>query len=277
MQQKANIDFVESYPLSVKAAVYNFLILREGFEFLDSLPYPSLAGIREFAYYAGISDGAIRSVLSRSNADGYIRIQKDEAGITRYRLTDSKLVLDMVNSHAERRPEGFLVAVFSFKKGEDKERGIVRETLKNLGFRKIAQNTYINGRIDTEGLVVPLMNRLGIEKHLYLFDCPKIDNPELIAKILGLFDIPRRAAALRDFQSALVPFLSESGFDGDEKARRAIYAGLCLWERFRSTEPPLPDRHLPVAYCFQDVCRLVDAYIAENAANIARYYASVNE
>jgi DNA-binding transcriptional regulator PaaX len=276
MQQTASIDFVESYPLSVKAAVYNFLILREGFEYLASHPHPSLAGIRDFAYYAGISDSAIRSMLSRSNADGYIRIEKDAADITRYRLTDSKLVLDMINSHAKRRPEGFLVAVFCFKKGEDKERGIVRETLKNLGFRKIAQNTYINGRIDMEGLVVPLMNRLGIEKHLYLFDCPKIDNPEFIAKVLLLFDIPRRANALRDFQSSLLPFLSETGLDGDEKARRAIYAGLCLWEKFRSTEPPLPDRHLPPGYCFQDVCRLVDVFIAENAANIARYYAGVN-
>jgi DNA-binding transcriptional regulator PaaX len=270
------MDFIRSFPLSAKAAVYNFLIMREGFEYLASLPYPSLPGIREFAYYAGISDSAIRTLLSRSKADGLIGIEKDAAGANRYRLTDSKLVLGLVNSRADPRPEGFLIAVFTFKKGDDRERGAVRDILKSLGFRKIAQNTYLNGRIDTEGLVLPVMKRLGLEEHLYLFDCPEIDNPRLIGKILKLFDIPRRTKELSRFHSALVLFLSESGIDRDEKARRAIFAGLSLWERFRSNEPPLPARHLPAEYRFQAACRLVDAAIAGNSANIERYYAKVN-
>jgi DNA-binding transcriptional regulator PaaX len=270
------VKFISAYPLSVKAAVFNFPIMREGYGFLAALPYPSLAGIRDFAYYARISDSAIRTALSRSRAEGFISVEKDAEGANRYRLTDSKLVLGMVNSHAEHRPEGFLVAVFTFKQGDDKERGIVRETLKNLGFKKIAQNTYLNGRIDTEGLVIPLMKRLGIDKHLYLFDCPEIGNPELVGKILRLFDIPRRAKELSRFHAALVPFLSEPGLDGDEKARRAIYAGLCLWENFRSTEPPLPARYLPAGYPFQEACTLADSFLADNAANIGRYYAKVN-
>ena len=127
-------DFRKVYPLSVKGSVYNFLILRDGAPFLTGLPYPSLSTIRDFALYAGTSDSAIRTLLSRGGKAGYISKEKDAAGIMRYRLSELSLVLSMVNSRQMGLSEGFIVAVFSFTVDEASERSIVRETLKNFGF-----------------------------------------------------------------------------------------------------------------------------------------------
>ena len=124
-------DFRKAYPLSVKGpSVDNFLILRDGAPFLTGLPYPSLSTIRDFALYAGTSDSAIRTLLSREGKAGYIRKEKDEAGTMRYRLSEPSLVLSMVNSRQSWLPEGFIVAVFSFTVDATSERSIVRETLR---------------------------------------------------------------------------------------------------------------------------------------------------
>jgi len=276
------VDFRKAYPLSVKASVYNFLILRDGAPFLAELPYPSLATIRDFALYAGTSDSAIRTLLSREGKAGYVKKERDEAGTMRYRLSDPSLVLSMVNSRNDGLPEGFIVAVFSFTADAASERGIVRETLKNFGFKKIAQNVYLNGRIDTAPLR-SAMRELGLDSHLYLFQCPELEDEALIRRVIDLFDLDERAAQLAAFESAMLAFLDgarprarDRDADADEPARRLIYAGLVFWERFKTTEPPLPLRLLPAGYRYEAIARSYDERYAAGAPAIAAYYARIS-
>ena len=274
------VDFRKAYPLSVKASVYNFLILRDGAPFLAELPYPSLATIRDFALYAGTSDSAIRTLLSREGKAGYVKKERDEAGTMRYRLSDPSLVLGMVNSRNDGLPEGFIVAVFSFTADAASERGIVRETLKNFGFKKIAQNVYLNGRIDTAPLR-SAMRELGLDSHLYLFECPEIEDEALIRRVVDLFDLDERAALLAAFERAMLAFLDSAqprttDADTDEAARRLIYAGLVFWERFKTTEPPFPLRLLPEGYRYGAIARSYDERYAASAPAIASYYARIS-
>jgi DNA-binding transcriptional regulator PaaX len=271
-------DFRKAYPLSVKGSVYNFLILRDGAPFLAGLPYPSLSTIRDFALYAETSDSAIRTLLSREGKAGYIRKEKDEAGIMRYRLAEPSLVLSMVNSRRSGLPEGLIVAVFSFTVDAASERSIVRETLKNFGFKKIAQNVYLNGRIDT-GPLRAAMRELGLDSHLYLFQCPELEDEALIRRVIDLFELGERSVELAAFETAMLAFLDRSQdgpSDRDEAARRLIYAGLVFWERFVTTEPPLPARLLPEGYRFGAIARAYDERYAASTGTIAEYYARIS-
>lgn len=271
------VDFRKAYPLSVKGSVYNFLILRDGAPFLAGLPYPSLAAIRDFALFAGTSDSAIRTLLSREGRAGYIVRERDEAGVMRYRLTDPSLVLGMVNSRQSGLPEGFIVAAFSFTADAASERSIVRETLKNFGFKKIAQNVYLNGRIDVEPLRAA-MRELGLDSHLYLFHCPDLDDEALTRRVLELFEIGERSAELAAFESAMLSFLGPArvaASERDEAARRLIYAGLVFWERFVTTEPPLPARLMPEGYRFGEISHAYDERYAVSAPAITEYYARI--
>lgn len=273
----AGTDFRKSYPLSVKASVYNFLILRDGASFLAGLPYPSLAAIRDFALYAGTSDSAIRTLLSREGRAGYIRKEKDEAGIMRYRLSEPSLVISMVNSRRNGLPEGFTVAIFSFTVDATSERSIVRETLKNFGFKKIAQNVYLNGRIDT-GPLRSAMRELRLDSHLYLLDCPDIGDMALIGKITDLFEVRRRSEELDAFERAMTAFLDGSDAEAagrDGLPRRLIYAGLVFWERFRTTEPPLPARLLPENYRFGEISRIYEERYSAGASALIEYYTRI--
>ncbi|OHD20684.1 MAG: hypothetical protein A2Y38_15360 [Spirochaetes bacterium GWB1_59_5] len=274
-----NGDFRQRYPLSVKASVYNFLILRDGSPFLSGLPYPSLAAIRDFALYAGTSDSAIRTLLSREGRAGFISKGKDEAGIMRYRLSEPSLVVSMVNSRRDGLPEGFIVAIFSFTVDAVSERSIVRETLKNFGFKKIAQNVYLNGRVDT-GPLRSAMRELKLDSHLYLLECPDIGDQALIDKIINLFEVRRRSEELAEFERAMNAFLDGSeaeATDLDGFPRRLIYAGLVFWERFRTTEPPLPARFLPDAYRFGDIARTYEERYAVGANALIEYYTRVTQ
>ena len=58
----------------------------------------------------------------------------------------------LLNPKEKDDPEGFLIGVFSFRAPEEAKRRAARETLLHFGFKRIAQNTYINGVIDTSGL-----------------------------------------------------------------------------------------------------------------------------
>jgi phenylacetic acid degradation operon negative regulatory protein len=271
-------DFRKAYPLSVKGSVYNFLILRDGAPFLAGLPYPSLSTIRDFALYAGTSDSAIRTLLSRAGKAGYIRKEKDEAGTMRYRLSEPSLVLSMVNSRQSWLPEGFIVAVFSFTVDATSERSIVRETLKNFGFKKIAQNVYLNGRIDT-GPLRAAMRELGLDSHLYLFQCSELEDEVLIRRVNDLFELGERSVELAAFEAAMLAFIDcaqAEASDRDEAARRLIYAGLVFWERFKTTEPPLPAWLLPEGYRFGAIARAYDEHYAASAPVIAEYYARIS-
>jgi len=146
------LAFIKAYPLTAKAATHTPLVFRAGLESFEGLPWPSLEGIRDFAHFAGIGDGAVRTALSRAKAEGSILVEPDSKGLNRYALAPASFEMGLAQIHSDQRLEGFLLAVFSFKSDDNEARSALRGVLKNYGFKKLAQNTYIHGRIETEGL-----------------------------------------------------------------------------------------------------------------------------
>jgi DNA-binding transcriptional regulator PaaX len=266
--------FVKAYPLTAKAAAHTPAVFRAGLETFGGLPWPSLEGIRDFAHFAGIGDGALRTALSRARSEASFIVEADSHGRRRYILAPSTLEMGATQIHSDRRPEGFLLAVFSFRSEENAGRLALRGVLKNFGFRKLAQNTYIHGRIGTEGLRT-VIRALGLEEHFFLFTCPEIEDADLVARILALFDIEGRRTELREYLVRLKAFLP-GDLPEDELARRLLYVGAVHWERIEASEPPFPAKHLPADYALAEIHRFYGKKITEGRKALLFYYEKVN-
>jgi DNA-binding transcriptional regulator PaaX len=266
--------FVKAYPLSAKAAVHTLQVFRAGLEDLGELPWPSLEGIRDLALFAGIGDGALRTALSRARSEGSLLVEADAQGRSRYRLAPVNFEMGAAQIHVERRLEGFLLAVFSFKSEENEARSALRGVLKGYGFRKLAQNTYIHGRIATEGLRAAVRS-LGLDEHFFLFTCPEIDDEDLVARILALFDIEGRRKELKAYLARLRGFLPDDA-RGDELARRLLYVGAVHWELVEAGEPPFPAKHLPADYPLAEIQRFYGQRLEEGRRTLLAYYEKIN-
>lgn len=269
------LEFLKDYPYSAKEVVFTPIIYRVGLQMPDTVPFPSIKGIRDLAAFAGISDTSIRTALSRAKADGSIHEFKDALGENRYAIAPSTFEMGLATINRDSHPEGFILAVFSFTKDAESERAVVRDTLKNYGFKRIAQNTYINGRIDTAGLMTK-MKSFGLEKNLYLFHCPDIDNCDLIQKILVLFNIEKRKEMLNHFYDSMINFLNESGMSDLDLGRRLLYFGAIYWTVCENGEPPIPKKYLPYDYPMAKIRAFYTQFIEQNKNKLIKYYIEVN-
>ena len=277
--------FMTAFRLTAKAAIHTPLVFRAGLFSGEGLPWPSLEGIRDFARFAGIEDGAIRTALSRAKREGSLIAEADGTRSARYVLAPETFARGVAQIRADKRPEGFLLAVFSFSTPEQEERASVRALLKSYGFRKLAQNTYIHGRIETESLVTAIRD-LGLERNFFLFTCPDIEDENLVARVLSLFDLESRRKELREYLKLLKDFLSEEvsrqaetgdQAAGDEFARRLLYAAAVHWERVESGEPPIPARHLPPGYAFGEIQAFYGRRLQEGRRAMLGYFKRVFE
>jgi DNA-binding transcriptional regulator PaaX len=270
------MDFKSKYPLTTREAVCTPLILFDGFSKNNDIPCPTLKGIRHFTNYCGVSYSALRTSLSRLHAEGYIRIFKDDRNITRYQMTESSMDIGKAMTDRLMRPEGFLLAIFSFTKDDVTERAIVRDTLRYYGFKKLAQNTYINGRIET-GSLTKTMLELGLEKNLYLFHCPNVDDAGLIEKILAVFEIEKRNGLLHAFQKDLTTFLADGNAGRQETIHRLYYCGPVHWKVCFLDEPPFPIRYLPDDYPLDAIIRFYTDRMNTHSKDLIDNYLEVNE
>lgn len=266
--------FMKAYPLTAKAAVHTPIVFRAGLFSSEGLAWPSLEGLRDFAYFAGIDDGAVRTALSRAKAEASILVEADAAGRNRYSISPATYAMGTAQVNAGQRPEGFLLAVSSFKAEDQADRAALRNLLKTYGFRMLAQNTYIHGRIETDGLRSAIRG-LGLERHVYLFTCPDIDDELLLSRVLELFDMKGRRRYLRDYLARLRSFLG-GPLSRDEVARRLLYVGAVHWERIEASEPPFPARYLPADYALAEIQGLYGQRLVEGRDALIEYYRRVN-
>jgi len=175
---------------------------------------------------------------------------------------------------SNERLEGFLVAVFAFKSEENEKRSALRGILKEYGFKKLAQNSYIHGRIETRGLRSAIRDQ-GLEKHLFLFTCPVIEDKDLIKHIFELFDIEGRRKALSMYLARLKAFLP-GGLSRAELARRLLYVGAVHWEHIEAGEPPFPARYLLADYALARIQQFYGQKLAEGHEVLLSYYKEVN-
>jgi DNA-binding transcriptional regulator PaaX len=219
----------------------------------------------------GYEYGALRTALSRAKASGLVESFIDEKGITRFRRSNmSRSVGEAVRDWGSR-PEGFLLAVFSFSAEEESGRRTVRELLRYFDFKRIAQNTYINGMIPTAGLEAEL-RKAGVEKNLYLFSCPRVDESSAAEKLREVFDLSGRARALGAFLAELKDFLEEPGLDAIEYGRRFFYAKPVHYDVCFMKEPPIPSSFLPPDYPLEEVNSLMRRSLSGREGDIVEYY-----
>lgn len=269
------LPFQEAYPLGARAVLHAPLAYRAGLFPGEELPWPGLDGLRDFARFAGVGDGALRTALSRAKAEASILAESDAEGRTRYRLSPATFAMGAAQTHAATRPEGFLLAVYSFETEEGEGRAALRALLKSYGFRKLAQNAYVHGRIPTEGLQAAVRGQ-GLEEHLFLFPCAELEDEGLVRRILDIFGVEGRARELREYLERLEAFLPE-GLGGEEAARRLLYAGAVHWELVEAREPPMPRRHLPPGYAFAPIQDFFGGRIQAWLPALREYFRSVND
>ena len=264
-------SFIRRHPLSLQEVITTPLIFREYVPGFEALPFPGSAVIRDLAAFAGHSPGAVRTAMSRLRAAGELVSFVDPSGVTRFRLTETQKSVGGVVRDWPARPEGFLIGVFSFRAPEEAKRRAVRETLLHFGFKRIAQNTYINGMIDTSVLDAE-MKRAGVADRFYVFHCPQIDDPALLRRLAGVFDVKGRKHALEGYREELAAFLEEPGIDGIELGRRVFYAGPVHHRTCFVEEPPIPARILPQGYPLSELWSYLDSIITARRGDIMRYY-----
>ena len=274
-KKRGSLDFIKKYPLDPKAVISTPIVFRAGLTSMKDLVWPSLNGIRDLAWFTGIKDNAIRTALSRSKKVGGVVTHMDESGITRFRISKSYFQMGMASIQLDERKEGFVLAIFSFSKDEISKRTHLRETLKNYGFKMIAQNSYINGNIDTKALINK-MKDLNLYQHLYLFHCPDIEDKELVEKIKNVFEIEKRTILLKQFYQDLKQWLSGQNIDTMEIARRILYIGPLHWEICHVNEPPIPNKFKPQNYALDDIKKLYHDYTEKYQQDLIEYYWSVN-
>lgn len=265
------MDFVNKYPLSLKEIITTPMIFREAVPQLEGFPFPTLSAIRDLAEFAGHSYGTLRTAISRTRASGELKSFQDKNGVTRFKLTKLQKSVSNVVINWQNRPQGFTIVVFSFRKNDEKERRIVREILKYFGFKKLAQNTYINGMIDTTGMETEIEQR-KLDQNLYIFRCPEVDSPGLLERLRKIFDVEKRARELSEFETDLKAFLNESSLREDEFARRVFYAGPLHYSKCFVEEPPLPASVLPEGYPLGTLQDYLNSIIRKRSREITSYY-----
>jgi DNA-binding transcriptional regulator PaaX len=264
-------DFIAHHPLSLKEVIITPMIFRENVQAFRDQPFPCIGLIRDLARFAGYGPGALRTAMSRLRASGELVGFDDESDVTRFRLSEARRAISDVVIGWETRPEGFIIGVFSFKKENEAERRFVRETLRHFRFKRIAQNTYISGMIDTAGLNAA-MTRAGVAEHFYLFRCPTIDDPSLLLRLKQIFDVRGRARELAAFLQKLKAFLEEPGMDAMEFGRRLFYAGPVHHTKSFVEEPPLPAGLLPPGYPLPELRGYLRAAMAARSGDVLGYY-----
>jgi DNA-binding transcriptional regulator PaaX len=269
-------SFIRRHPLSLQEVIATPMIIRENVQGFEGLPFPRSAIIRDLAAFAGHSPGALRTALSRLRATGELVSFVDPSGVTRFRLTETQKSVSGVVRAWPARPEGFLIGVFSFRAPEEVKRRAVRETLLHFGFKRIAQNTYINGMIDTSVLDAE-MKSAGVADRFYVFQCPQIDDPALLRRLAEVFDVKGRKRALEGFREELAAFLEEPGIDGMEFGRRVFYAGPVHHRTCFVEEPPIPARILQPGYPLSDLQSYLGSAITARRGDIVRYYRTLCE
>lgn len=264
-------SFIRRHPLSLQEVIATPMIFREYVPGFEGLPFPRSAIIQDLAAFAGHRPGALRTALSRLRTTGEIVRFVDPSGVTRFHLTEAQRSVSGVVRAWPERPEGFLIGVFSFRAPEEAKRRAVREILLHFGFKRIAQNTYINGMIDTAGLEAE-MKRVGAADRFYVFRCPEIDDPTLLGRLAEVFDVEERRRTLEGFREELAAFLEEPGIDAMEHGRRLFYAGPVHHRISFAEEPPIPARILPPGYPLSELRSYLDSSIKARRSDVVHYY-----
>lgn len=263
--------FLQKYPVPLSELLLAPVVFRENLPQLAQSPLVTASGMRDLAMFAGHADGTVRTAMSRLRSTRVVRTSTDARGVTTYRLAAFENAISQNVRARPSRGDGLLLAIFSFEAEDVRERKVVREALRLVGFQKLAQNVYINGQIDTSELE-RLFEREGLAQHVYFFRCNELDDPKLQKRLLATFDVAARTKQLQAFEEDLRSWLTEPGLDAQTFARRLLYAGPVHYRITFAEEPPVPARLLPKNYPLSRLERLIPTLVEKRATAVRAWF-----
>lgn len=259
------MHFEKKYPLPLNDVLLAPVVFRENLPGLSKAPAARTSVMRDLALFAGHSDGAIRTALSRLRSSNIV----EEHGET-WRLTAmGKSISSAVRARAVRSSV-LRLAVFSFEASDARERKLVREGLRLHGFQKLAQNVYVNGDVETAALERSFVAE-GVAENVFFFRA-QADDPSLIRRLSKVFDLGARAKLLRAFGDDLRAWLTDKKLSDQDFARRLLYAGPVHYRVTFGEEPSVPEMMRPPGYPLDEVIALLPEIAARRLRAVQDYF-----
>jgi DNA-binding transcriptional regulator PaaX len=267
--------FNQKYPLKVRSVIITPIAQKYYFNDSLNLPFPILKGMYELAEYCGIPKTSVRATLSRMRRDGEIESFTDKQGTTRYKMSEMMSLISQQASHFGRS-EGFTLAIFNFKKENIKERYRVREILSAFGFKKLAQNVYLNIKVDSESIMKEI-SKWNLQENVYLFDCNDIEDSSMINRISALWDLNEWNDKLNEFYEDLKIYFNFDGLSDEEIYKRYSYGYSVFFVYYYEKIPALPQRFFKQDYGLGKVIELMKRTLSQYTNNICRHYKVMND
>lgn len=264
-------SFITKYPIQLNTLIAATVIFHGTSDVLKGLKHPTMKHIRIIAESAGYSYGAIRTSLSRMIKNEEIIQFSDSNGIKRFK--QNPLQIDIGNSVMNRyNSNGFLLAIYNFKKNESKKRDSVRYLLKNYGFKKIAQNTYITGNINTS-IIKKEIEKLESSDNVMFFKVNETDSEDLKNKLTKIFSLEERKIKLTELYEDLKKYLIPC----DDILERLVYAGPVYFNNCFIDEPLLPLEYLPNEYPLQKIINFMNSFTEEINSRARKRYIEIEK
>jgi DNA-binding transcriptional regulator PaaX len=195
-------------------------------------PAPNLALMRRLARRCGISDGALRTALSRACAVGAL-----EADEGRYRLGPLAQEEAASARALRRRLPGYVLVVVSEGVGAG-QLSQIREVFQRFGFRPLQRSVWIGARTADDRLG-PALASAGLGRLVLIFPSDEVDAATR-KRLAEAWNLPARAARLGDFHMRLFAYLTEPGLGPREAAWRCVETAPAWYRTVVRDEPPFP-------------------------------------
>jgi DNA-binding transcriptional regulator PaaX len=246
---KKIIDFKKKYPVPLIDAII-FPFIYKIWNSQTKLPDVKLKCILDFCMYAGYNEGAVRTAITRLKQKGILSSITDKQK-AEYVLSENNSIRTVqIRDNTIR--QGFILAIFSFSRENEKERYIIRSILSKTGFRKLAQNTYISIRGRKEELLRKIKDK-RLEEHLFIFEGEDDLDKNTVQRLLEIWEINKRQKTLYEFLADLREFLKPGKLSDQEVFQMLGYAGTIFSNRIQRTEPPVPEKYLPEDYPIKNI------------------------
>ncbi|MFT4143461.1 MAG: hypothetical protein QM644_03315 [Mobilitalea sp.] len=266
--------FKEKYPLKVSSVIIAPVAQKFYFDNTMGLPFPTLKGMYCLSKYCNIPKTSVRATLSRMCKEGEIESFSDENGVMRYRMSNMMILISEQASHFGRS-DGFTLAVFNFKKENDKERYRVREILNSFGFKKLAQNVYLNIRVDSEQIRKEIA-KWELQNNVYLFDCDNIKDHSMVDRISELWELSHWNNRLNEFYQDLKTYFNFDNKSEEEIYQRYSYGYSVYFVYFYEKLPALPSNFFEQDNGLKKVMDLMETTLLQYADKICSYYKVIN-
>lgn len=270
------MEFLKKYPVKTHEIIHYPLMISDLLKKyrVPGMNHASLAFIYNFSSFFKIKEGTIRTNLSRMKKAGDITSYK-EGDIIRYEAgTLQKERMNNVLSRKKKRTSGFVLAIFSFRKEQEKERTLTRSILEYIGFVRIAQNSYINSRQNIKELRKNL-DLHNLTDNVFIFEINKISLPEF-KKLSKIWNIEERNKFLNDFYTDLNVFIDQWDGTAEDWAHRLGAAWLIYIVYVQNTEILLPLNMLPTNYPYDKINKYMNKINTRNYKQLLSYIRKIN-